>query len=51
LRWDDRDGSSAAGAWPGDDFTAMAFIIQHYFMARGLGAGKRGPGKENRAIL
>jgi hypothetical protein len=33
LTWNDLDGSRAADALPGDDFTAMAFIIQQYFTA------------------
>jgi hypothetical protein len=33
LTWDDLDGSKAADALPGDDFTAMPFIIQQYFAA------------------
>jgi hypothetical protein len=47
--WNYRDGSRAADALPGDDFTAMAFIIQHYFTApRPQGASA--PWKENRAF-
>jgi len=40
LRWDDLDSSKAADTLPGDDFTAMAFIIQQYFAAPRPG-GKR----------
>jgi hypothetical protein len=46
LTWDNRDGSRAADALPGDDFTAMAFIIQHYFTVPGSwGASEPPEGK------